>query len=323
MQKKKKKLYPLKFVEGNSLLDSDSVISNGFLAENSMDDVIETYLADLLGPKVLEYYRGELPVTVRVIDAEQPLPVMACPDDTTARERYLVWGRPFLWYFSNVGPGARVYYGFKEQMSAETLYNAVVEGTLRDKMYSFVPHEGDSLFVRGGMPFSAEGMLKIVEIAGNSPVTYHLEQIPELGEAMDILDYSPAGGVNSEVGDCHFVVNLRNISRESRVEPSAYDSFIIYVCVGGQMLVRTNDGTEYHVGNIETVFIPESMEDFALVPAGGKPVRLLEIFMTRLDEPVKDSYIDDEAGDGHCHGHHECGCHDHGCTHDGHDRRKS
>ena len=311
MQKRKRKLYPLKFEEGNSLLGSDSVISNGFLAENSLDDVIETYLADLLGPKVLDCYRGELPVTVRIMDVEQPLPVMACPDDTTARERYLVWGRPFLWYFANVGSGAKVCYGFKAQMSAETLYNAVVDGTLREKMYSFIPHEGDSLFVKGGMTFSAEGSLRIVEVSGNSPVTYHLEQIPELGEAMDILDYSPVSGENSEVGDCHFAVNLRQLSKESRVEPSAYESFIIYVCVDGRAVIRTNDGAEYPVENMETVFIPESMEDFALLPADGRPVKLLEIFMTRLDEPVKDSYIDEETGHEHNHGHGECSCHDH------------
>ena len=185
----KMKLYPFKFEDDISVLNSDSIIANGFLAENSIDDVIETYLADLLGPKVLEYYRGELPVTVRISDINDRLPVMACPDDATARERYMVWGRPFLWYFSKVKPGAKVYYGFKEEMDPTSLYNAVMDGTVREKMYSFTPHEGDSLYVKGGMAFSADGDMRLVEISQNSPVTYHLEEIPELGEAMDILDY--------------------------------------------------------------------------------------------------------------------------------------
>lgn len=276
----KMKLYPFKFEDDISVLNSDSIIANGFLAENSIDDVIETYLADLLGPKVLEYYRGELPVTVRISDINDRLPVMACPDDATARERYMVWGRPFLWYFSKVKPGAKVYYGFKEEMDPTSLYNAVMDGTVREKMYSFTPHEGDSLYVKGGMAFSADGDMRLVEISQNSPVTYHLEEIPELGEAMDILDYSAVTGENPAVGESHFTVNLRDISKENRIIPSSYESFIIYVCVGGAALIKTNDDTIYELGDGEVIFIPESMEDFVLMPADGKGARVIEVYMT-------------------------------------------
>lgn len=303
----KMKLYPFKFEDDISVLNSDSIIANGFLAENSIDDVIETYLADLLGPKVLEYYRGELPVTVRISDINDRLPVMACPDDATARERYMVWGRPFLWYFSKVKPGAKVYYGFKEEMDTTSLYNAVMDGTVREKMYSFTPHEGDSLYVKGGMAFSADGDMRLVEISQNSPVTYHLEEIPELGEAMDILDYSAVTGENPAVGESHFTVNLRDISKENRIIPSSYESFIIYVCVGGAALIKTNDDTIYEMGDGEVIFIPESMEDFVLMPADGKGARVIEVYMTHLDEPEKDSYTgeyiddDDDCGCGHHH----------------------
>lgn len=309
----KMKLYPFKFEDDISVLNSDSIIANGFLAENSIDDVIETYLADLLGPKVLEYYRGELPVTVRISDINDRLPVMACPDDATARERYMVWGRPFLWYFSKVKPGAKVYYGFKEKMDPTSLYNAVMDGTVREKMYSFTPHEGDSLYVKGGMAFSADGDMRLVEISQNSPVTYHLEEIPELGEAMDILDYSAVTGENPAVGESHFTVNLRDISKENRIIPSSYESFIIYVCVGGAALIKTNDDTIYELGDGEVIFIPESMEDFVLMPADGKGARVIEVYMTHLDEPEKDSYTgeyiddddddDDDCGCGHHHNH--------------------
>ena len=308
----KMKLYPFKFEDDISVLNSDSIIANGFLAENSIDDVIETYLADLLGPKVLEYYRGELPVTVRISDINDRLPVMACPDDATARERYMVWGRPFLWYFSKVKPGAKVYYGFKEEMDPTSLYNAVMDGTVREKMYSFTPHEGDSLYVKGGMAFSADGDMRLVEISQNSPVTYHLEEIPELGEAMDILDYSAVTGENPAVGESHFTVNLRDISKENRIIPSSYESFIIYVCVGGAALIKTTDDTIYELGDGEVIFIPESMEDFVLMPADGKGARVIEVYMTHLDEPEKDSYtgeylddddVDDDCGCGHHHNH--------------------
>ena len=309
----KMKLYPFKFEDDISVLNSDSIIANGFLAENSIDDVIETYLADLLGPKVLEYYRGELPVTVRISDINDRLPVMACPDDATARERYMVWGRPFLWYFSKVKPGAKVYYGFKEKMDPTSLYNAVMDGTVREKMYSFTPHEGDSLYVKGGMAFSADGDMRLVEISQNSPVTYHLEEIPELGEAMDILDYSAVTGENPAVGESHFTVNLRDISKENRIIPSSYESFIIYVCVGGAALIKTNDDTIYELGDGEVIFIPESMEDFVLMPADGKGARVIEVYMTHLDELEKDSYTgeyiddddddDDDCGCGHHHNH--------------------
>ena len=290
----KKKLYPLKFNSESRSLESDSIIANGFLTENSIDDVIETYLADFLGPKVLEYYRGELPVTVRIYDIEGSLPVMATPDDTTARERYQVWGRPFLWYFTKVRQGSKVYCGFKEEMTPTLLYNSISDGTVREKMYSFSPMEGDSLYIKGGMAYSAEGEMSVVEISQNSPVTYHLEKIEELGEAIDILDYSVVNGDNSNVEKSRFTVNLRSLSREKRVDPSAYESFIIYVGAKGRARIRTNDGTLYGLDEGEIVFIPESMEDFLLEPAEqGRGVVVVEVYMTRLDEPLRDSYTGD------------------------------
>lgn len=80
---KKKRLYPLKFQTNSrerewgtsdwalwSLYGASSVVSNGFLEENELDDLIETYMGDLLGEKIFTYYKGFFPIMVSMLNVK-------------------------------------------------------------------------------------------------------------------------------------------------------------------------------------------------------------------------------------------------------------
>ena len=87
-----KKIYPL-------LLDSitpESTAQNGFLKDNSIDDLIETYMGNLLGDKTFNFFQGNLPITVKLGD--KPGHITVSPDDETALPRYGCWGKERMLY---------------------------------------------------------------------------------------------------------------------------------------------------------------------------------------------------------------------------------
>ena len=59
-------LWALSSVEGR-----ESVIANGFLAENTLNEAIEIYMGDLVGDKVYNRFGTNFPLLFKVIDAAQ------------------------------------------------------------------------------------------------------------------------------------------------------------------------------------------------------------------------------------------------------------
>ena len=68
--------------------DDDSEVINGFLAENTLSELIEVYMGDLVGDRVYERYGNEFPLIVKVIDAAGKLSVQVHPDDDRCREHH-------------------------------------------------------------------------------------------------------------------------------------------------------------------------------------------------------------------------------------------
>ncbi|MBP5302172.1 MAG: mannose-6-phosphate isomerase, partial [Bacteroidales bacterium] len=66
----------------------ESVVSEGFLEGNTLEDVLETYLGDLVGDAVYDRYRNQFPLLIKLLDINDRLSVQVHPDDTTAAQRY-------------------------------------------------------------------------------------------------------------------------------------------------------------------------------------------------------------------------------------------
>ena len=53
------------------------------------------------------------------------------------------------------------------------------------------------------------------------------------------------------------------------------DSFVIYICVDGEVSIDTENGKE-HLQKGETILLPASIKDYSLQSKGGK---LLEVYV--------------------------------------------
>ena len=117
-----KKLYPLTFHPlwkpkawgGESwdlcgFEDDASVVAEGFLADNDLPDILETYMGDLVGDEVFDWYNLHFPLLLKHLHVEDRLSVQVHPDDAVAEQRFDDYGKTECWYVLEAGPDARIW----------------------------------------------------------------------------------------------------------------------------------------------------------------------------------------------------------------------
>ena len=180
----------------------DSVLSNGWLAGNTISEIMETYLERVVGEDVYKYFGRQFPLLIKFLDINGKLSVQVHPDDEIAAERYDALGKSELWYVLDAQPDANVYMGFKREVTAQEFYDKCNDGTVVDLLNVIHPKKGDVLFITPGTVHAVDGNIQLVEIQESSDLTFRLydwgrEKNPvtarpiHLEEAIDMIDYLP------------------------------------------------------------------------------------------------------------------------------------
>lgn len=180
----------------------DSVLANGWLAGNTISEIMETYLERVVGEDVYKYFGRQFPLLIKFLDINGKLSVQVHPDDEIAAERYDALGKSELWYVLDAQPDANVYMGFKREVTAQEFYDKCNDGTVVDLLNVFHPKKGDVLFITPGTVHAVDGNIQLVEIQESSDLTFRLydwgrEKNPmtarpiHLEEAIDMIDYLP------------------------------------------------------------------------------------------------------------------------------------
>lgn len=290
----------------------DSMIRDGWLAGCSISEVMDMYMDRVVGDHVFEYYGRQFPLGVRFIDATARTPLMVHPDDTVASERYDFLGKCKLWYIIEAHEGAKVYTGFRRDISATELFEACQDGSVDGLLHPAPVRGGEHFLITPGTVHAAEGVV-MLEIAEASPLDFCLcnwgrevsseEFDSSLGivEALDFIDYSswkPAQPVQSDgvmTKLCRrpeFTVSGINLKSGLQIGSESFDSFLIYTCISGRVTLKvTQEGCEgqYSLRAGETVLIPAEVTEFTLIPEAAG-TRLVETMVERREE--EDEYID-------------------------------
>ena len=179
----------------------DSVVENGWLAGNTISELMETYLERIVGENVYNYYGRQFPLLIKFLDINDKLSVQVHPDDEVGAERYDSLGKTEIWYVMDAKPGAKVYAGFNREVSAQEFYDRCHNGTVEEVMNVICPKAGDAIFITPGTVHAADGGILIAEIQESSDMTFRLydwgrEFNPatarklHLEEAIDLIDYN-------------------------------------------------------------------------------------------------------------------------------------
>ncbi len=150
--------------------DGMSVISGGVHDGISLADYIKS------NPHVLGTNRksDELPILIKLIDAEDNLSVQVHPDDKQAHELEGQNGKTEMWYVIDAEKDAKIIYGLKNTITKEQLKNSISNNTVMEHLDSVDSKKGDIFFVEAGTIHAIGKGNLIAEIQQNSNVTYRL-----------------------------------------------------------------------------------------------------------------------------------------------------
>lgn len=291
-------LWVLSGVEGH-----ESVVANGFLAENTLNELIEIYMGDLVGDKVYNRYGTEFPLLVKLIDAALDLSIQVHPDDTLAQRRGMPQGKTEMWYVMQTDSGAQLISGFRHDTTPDEYTAALAAGHLTDLLHTEQPRPGDVFFIPAGRVHALGKGLMVAEIQQTSDCTYRIydyDRIDKNGkkrqlhtaEAMDAIDFSGVGthaatryqaqrNQTVTLADCpYFTTRLIDFDTPMRKNLEAEDAFVLYLCVEGLAAVKSMETiVPMHVG--ECVLVPAVADSAELFSEG--PAKLLEVTVDTSD----------------------------------------
>lgn len=284
--------------EISSISGNLSVVSNGFLAGNNIQELLEVYMGDIAGDTVYEKFGDEFPLLIKLIEAREDLSIQVHPDDKLAKERHNAYGKTEMWYILESEKDAKIYTGFKNGVTKEIYQEAIEKGTLAEILNVEISKPGDVFFTPAGRIHAIGAGNVLVEIQQTSDITYRIfdwnrkstgKEKRELHTdlAIDAINFNMAGTGKTEVEmhdkvstklvECeYFNTNLLRLDKVLRKEYYMNDSFVIYICTEGEFIIRW-DGNHEHVRKGETVLLPAMIKEVILEPAGKS--ELLEVYI--------------------------------------------
>ena len=298
-------LWSLSGVEGD-----ETMIENGFLAENDLNEVLEIYMGDLVGERNYERFGNEFPILIKVIDANDNLSVQVHPDDSLAQERGLGNGKTEMWYVMDADNGAELIDGFAKDITPEYYQKALETDNLLKCMNVEKVQNGDVFFIPAGRVHALGKGLLIAEIQQTSDTTYRIfdyNRTDSQGnprqlhteEALQAIDFGKTTNAKTEyeykknstvhLVECpYFTTNMIVLDNPLKKDFSDLDSFVVYFCVEGICAIRSMD-TIVPMRAGECVLVPAVADKVEIFPE--KESKLMEIFIETPEDMKFESKV--------------------------------
>ena len=284
--------------EISGIVNDESVVSNGFLAENNLNELMEIYLTDMVGEKNYEKYGLGFPLLIKFIDAQDNLSVQVHPDDTLAQEKYGQNGKTEMWHVIQADEGAGLYIGFNQKVTEQQYVSAVENGTLELLLKFYPVKAGDTFMIPAGTVHAIGKGVLLAEIQQPSDITFRIfdwNRVDENGKGRELHTEEALESIHFEenVGDfqVHYTpeknktvtlvhspfFNTNLLDMDMQVEKSFghLDTFVIYMCLEGSALLVSGDSKE-HLGTGEVVLVPAEVDHMTIIP--DPKAKLLEVY---------------------------------------------
>jgi mannose-6-phosphate isomerase len=284
--------------ELSAISDNQSVISNGFLAGNNIEELIEVYMGDITGDSIYEKFGNEFPLLIKFIEAQEDLSIQVHPNNELAKKRHNAYGKTEMWYILESKNGSKIYTGLKDGVTREVYMEAVENGKIEELLNVETIEAGDTFFTPAGRVHAIGAGIVLVEIQQTSDITYRIfdwnrkstgkekrELHTEL--ALDAIDFKQTGknkiriepvlNKTENLVDCEFF-HTNIILFDKAIDKEYYfnDSFVVYICTEGEFMINW-DGNSEMVTKGETVLLPAMIKEVTLKPL--KETQILEIYI--------------------------------------------
>mgnify|MGYP002644224934 CR=1 FL=1 len=285
--------------EISGVQENISVVSEGPLAGNNLEELTEVYMGDLVGDHIYEQFGIEFPLLIKYIDACDNLSIQVHPDDVVARERHNAYGKTEMWYVVDASPEACLLLGFNKDTDKTEYLTKLRDNTLPDLLNIEKAKKGDCFFIPAGTVHAIGKGCFIAEIQQTSDITYRIydydrrDKNGNLRElhtelATDVIrfkqqkehavHYHQHENHTEELVSCnYFTTNYLKFEREIEKDYYDIDSFVIYMCLEGEFSVVYNVDQTVKMKKGETVLIPATLKNIFLLPE--RESEILEIYI--------------------------------------------
>ncbi len=286
-------LWALSAVPGN-----ESVVAEGPLEGNTLNELLEIYMSDLVGDKVFDEHQNEFPLLIKFIDANDWLSIQVHPDDELAQARGLEGGKTEMWYILQADKNAKLIKGFAKDMSKAEYQQSLKENSLETKMNYVNVNSGDAFYIGAGTVHALGPGILLTEIQQSSDTTYRiydwdrkdetgkgrklhineaLEAINFKAEKTNKVDYHIHNNQSMPmVDEKYFTTQILHFDSPIEKNYDELDSFVIYIVTQGSFVLKSHQG-DMNLGIGDVVLLPAITEKIELHPL--PKATLLEVFI--------------------------------------------
>lgn len=278
---------------------NQSIVENGFLAGNELNELIEIYMDDLVGGDVYQKYGNEFPILIKFIDANDYLSIQVHPDDELANIRHEGSGKTEMWYIIKAEKDAELISGFNKKMDQEKYLDHLKKKSLKDILNIEKVKAGDVFYIPSGRVHALGPGILLTEIQQTSDLTYRIydwDRVDDKGQsrelhtamALDAIDFDFYKDYKTNydkkvnqtvqlVESPYFNTNLLDFSKPLIKDYSELDSFVIYICPDGDIDIKYPGGI-IGLKTGESLLIPAELTEIQLFPQ--RKSKILEVYIT-------------------------------------------
>ena len=261
----------------SGLWDEQSTIANGDFCGDEINDLVETFMGDLVGESVFDKYGEQFPLLLKIIDANDWLSVQVHPDDALAEKRGIGNGKTEMWYVMQADEDAELVTGFNREMTRMDYVEALETNTLQDVLNHEQVEAGDVFFIPAGRVHALGPGIMVAEIQQTSDTTYRIydwDRIDVAGMRRELHVAQSVEAIDGTMPDDYkihvpnvmnrtvqvidtqyFVTNLLQLQGEMEKDYSNLDSFVVLICTNGNFTLKWENGAIF-VNQGECVLIP-------------------------------------------------------------------
>lgn len=264
--------------------DGQSYVGSGSFKGKTLSEIIKEH-PEMLGEKLKGL--SDLPILVKLIDAQQNLSVQVHPDDEQARKlENADNGKAEMWYVLDAYKDSKLVYGLNHTISKEALLKSINRNTINKYLQEIPVKKDDVFFIKPGTIHAIGAGVLLAEIQQSSNITYRLydynrtdkygnKRELHIDKALEVADLSVSNipkqpmrvlkyrkGCASELlCRCqYFQVERLLISTErTRIlyeTASTSQSFEIYLCISGCGIIYYEPNHVLMIFKGDCVFVP-------------------------------------------------------------------
>ena len=273
-----------------------SIVTDGPFRVMRLSDLVEQYKDEFLGGHNFERFGSKFPLLIKFIDAKTDLSIQLHPNDELAFSRHNSFGKNEMWYIMQADEQAKIIVDFNQPMNAAVYQQHLEDGTLPSVMNYEQVSPGDAFMIDVGRVHAIGGGVMLAEIKQTSDVTYRLYDWNRLDDsgrprelhtdlALEAINfelpknfrrgYNKSFNASTPIVECpYFSCNYLEINEKIEII-NKFDSFLIYICIEGDLTVNFNNN-KWNLVQGQTLLIPAAVAGFEFETSYAK---LLEVYV--------------------------------------------